>query len=198
MQTLALSALTESFLAGASSVRNAPELAPVIVAAKIARIAERIAAGGVERPEWYAWASGANAARDAVRRAECAARLAARFEQRARAVVAFSEHDADMMRELALSIEVAREYWVAFHAATAPAVGESLAMIEMLYIERLRDADLAVAFPGVKRDARYQRKKRALDYVLEHGGCSPALREYMGRTMRHVASARRVRAEHSA
>lgn len=190
-----LETLTRAFERGAASVRNAPPLDAVVVARKLASIAERIAKGELALPVNYAHVAGANAARDALRSIASGGRIAARVSERTARVHAFTQRETAMRAALATAIETARDHWISFDAHRIPSMGEGTIMIEALYLDGLTDAEVALIFPHVKRDARYKRKERALDYIIQHGNCSPDLVAYIS-DMRHMSTVRRTRAAH--
>ena len=179
--------IQESFDRGFASVKGAVA-SPDFIAGKIAKVNQR--AHYVEKPLMYAWVAGRFAGLDSIRHAEYVARHTLELERKALASFNFTQMDKRLMNELEDACERVIQYIQVSNGSTL--ILDIMYQMYILFVERGSMEDVYKAFPNVKRDALYQRKKRGIDFLRKHGGMSDELAQYV----HNVATCRMQRRLH--
>lgn len=138
---------------------------------EIEELLEKVVAARPDDPEGFANITGRNYVISQERKAVAAARAAVARE---------TKHAADT-REAALRKAARDELILILNKLAPKAKGSQIIQLEMVrlgYLEGLHDAAIALQYPNVSRDARYQWKRRGVQLVLPHA--SETLRAFMG------------------
>ena len=179
--------IVEWFDKGFGTVKGASADADFITH-KLKKVNERV--HYVEKPLMYAWTAGRFAALDSIRHAEYVARQSVVNADKARKSYEFTQTDKRLMEELETVCERVIQYVAVSECSTV--MTDIMYQMYILFVERGTMEDVYKAFPNVKRDALYQRKKRGIDFMRKHGGMSEELAKYV----HHVSTCRTQRRLH--